>query len=110
MLFVYGTLMRGQRAALTGAAFLGEAVVEGFGLYHLGGYPAIAPADGRVHGELYEVPDAMWPALDRYEGVPALYRRVEVALVGGGTAQAYVMSPEQVAGKPRIANGDWRSA
>lgn len=55
----------------------------------------IRPAQGKtVHGVLYKVPDSALRNLDRYEGVPEHYRRIEVRAVdaAGNTvaAQAYI--------------------
>jgi len=55
----------------------------------------IRPANGKtVHGVLYKVPEAALRNLDRYEGVPEHYRRIEVTVTdeqGGKTnAQVYI--------------------
>lgn len=109
--FVYGTLLSGEpnHPVLAGAAFLGPATTApAFRLVNLGPYPALV-ADGAtaVEGELYEVDDAGLARLDWLEGYPGLYDRREIVLEAG-TAIAYLMRPEQVAGMPRIASGRWR--
>ncbi|HEY6079313.1 MAG TPA: gamma-glutamylcyclotransferase family protein [Polyangiaceae bacterium] len=76
ILFVYGSLKRGQRhhAELQsgGARFLGEAWTEpGYALAAgPGDYVAMvrAAADSRVPGELFEVSAALLEALDAFEG------------------------------------------
>lgn len=67
----------------------------------------IAPSG--VIGEIYDVPEAMIPALDAYEDVPHLYTRVPVPLSEGAlpSAMAYLLRPEHSAGRPVIPSGDW---
>ena len=85
-LFAYGTLKRGQRAhdLLAAATFLGEATTEPrWALVPLGWYPGLVPGTLAVEGELYDVPDSLWPELDRFEGVASgLYERTPVRLRG----------------------------
>lgn len=57
----------------------------------------IQPASGKnVHGVLYKIEESAMRSLDRYEGVPEHYRRIEVQVTseGGGTvpAQIYIAS------------------
>lgn len=78
LLFVYGTLCRGQQAhsLLNGQArYLGRAWMAG-ALYNLGRYPGAIPAShtrrpAKVHGELYRVLDEarLMKCLDAYEGL-----------------------------------------
>ncbi|QJA05774.1 gamma-glutamylcyclotransferase [Thermosulfurimonas marina] len=78
ILFVYGTLRRGQplHGLLRGASLMGEGWVEGFALYDLGDYPAARPWEkGRIWGELYAVPEELLPLLDQVEDE---YRRETV--------------------------------
>lgn len=119
LLFVYGTLMRGDdnHARLGGARFVGEAATTGaFELVDCGPYPAItrrAPRDVEsspgVVGELYELDPRHLPELDAYEGHPELFVRTAIELSDGRVAMAYVMSPDRAAGFPRVASGRWRS-
>jgi gamma-glutamylcyclotransferase (GGCT)/AIG2-like uncharacterized protein YtfP len=110
LLFVYGTLRRGEpnHAQLARARFCGIARTEPrYDLVDLGGYPAlIEPGETSVIGELYEVDAVQLEQLDVFEEVPFLYERKAVALVGE-PALAYVMPRERVADAPRIASGDW---
>ena len=113
LLFVYGTLMRGEAAhARLGqdARFVAAARTEPtFMLVDMGEYPALVEG-GRasVAGELYEVDDAILSALDDYEEVPQMYERRSIE-VGGQTALAYLLRPELANGLPVIASGDWRA-
>lgn len=75
LLFVYGTLKRGQphHALLSDCRYRGAGAIAG-ALYALPeGVPAASPVgEGAVHGELYELPDYgafILGELDAYEGV-----------------------------------------
>lgn len=109
-LFVYGTLLRGERGAqlMAGAEWIGPAVTAPvFTLHRVEWYPALARGGATaVQGELYRVPAAVLAALDDYEGED--YARVEVALADGTVAEAYVMHAARVVGLEVIASGDWR--
>lgn len=112
LLFVYGTLMRGQSAhALLGpgARLVAEAVTAPrFTLVDMGEYPALVEGGTTaVRGELFEIDAALLPALDRYEDVPELYERRSIE-IGGQPAIAYVLHPELSRGVAVIASGDWR--
>ena len=98
--FVYGTLMQGQRAnSLLGKAeYAGRFLLRDHALYDLGSYPAIQAKTGETaEGEVWFVPEEVIPALDRYEGEGSLYARRTVDVEsdqGRLTAQAYVYLPE----------------
>lgn len=83
LIFVYGTLMRNERNAYVlthylGATFLGTAYASGV-LYNLGRYPgARFDEPGVIPGELYQIPEASLPQLDRFESTPTLYTRRQV--------------------------------
>lgn len=80
-LFVYGTLMSGQRAAdkMSDGKYLGDYRLDGYAMYNLGRYPGIIPMGGEcVYGELYEISEDMIPVLDEYEEEGSLYHRREV--------------------------------
>lgn len=111
-LFVYGTLMRGERSAhlMDGAERLGPArTAPRFTLHRVEWYPGMASGGATaVRGEVYRVPSALMAELDIYEGPE--YARVEIPLDEGPvpSAEAYVMTPEAAAGLAVIASGDWR--
>ena len=66
-LFVYGSLLRGERHhdELAGAKFVREARIAGYEMYDLGAYPTLVPGDeGVVSGELYEVSEPLLAALE----------------------------------------------
>ena len=92
--FVYGTLMRGQRAHkfLDGARYVGEYSLSGYLMYNCGSFPGIKKTDnGYVIGEVYEITDEFLPELDMYEGEGSLYER-EIVWVkkGSESLRAYV--------------------
>lgn len=112
LLFVYGTLMRGEPAhgKLAGAPFAGEAwTTPGFELVHLGEYPGLV-AGGRmaVCGELYRAHPGLLLILDEYEDAPRMYERRPVTLTVGNPAIAYFLRSSFAHGRPRVRSGDWR--
>ena len=81
--FVYGTLMKGERAEhfLEGALYLGRCRLHDYAMYHLGSYPGIQPCAGEmVYGELYLISDRMLAKLDQYEDEGTLYDRKVVTV------------------------------
>ena len=110
--FVYGTLLSGEpnHRLLADAELVGEARTEAaFDLVSLGAFPAMVPGGGTaIAGEVYEVDPQTLDALDRLEGHPRFYRRHAVRLDDGGEVLAYLLTPDQVRGRPRITSGDWR--
>lgn len=110
-LFVYGTLMSGFNGHFAqylrkNASLLGEATCQGY-IYKISYYPGLVipeekPAEGVVHGELYEISGSadgsFWTVLDEYEGVPETligdeYARREIVVKLSGkalSAWAYV--------------------
>ena len=112
--FVYGTLLSGEpnHRLLADAELVGAARTEpDFDLVSLGAFPAmIAGGATAIAGEVYEVDRPTLDALDRLEGHPRFYRRRAVRLDDGGEVLAYLLTPDQVRGRPRITSGDWRRA
>ncbi|WP_437579216.1 gamma-glutamylcyclotransferase family protein [Sorangium sp. So ce887] len=112
-LFVYGTLMRGERShgLLGRACYLGVArTARSFELADLGAYPALVRGGSNaVLGELYEPDRETLASLDVYEGCPDLFRREPILLDGGAPCEAYLMPAGQALGCPRIDSGDWRA-
>ncbi len=111
-LFIYGTLLPGERdhALLAAAELLGPAQSEPrFQLVELNVYAALIP-DGAVavHGELYAVDLQTRRAIDVARQVPILFQRETIRLADGTDAETYLMTPDQVRGKRRLAHGDWR--
>ena len=95
-IFVYGTLMQGQRAhhLMAGAHYIGKGQLNDFAMYHLGRYPGIIPCPGEVtFGEVYSVSDEMISQMDGYEREGDLYLRKTVTIQmedGDIQSQVYV--------------------
>jgi gamma-glutamylcyclotransferase (GGCT)/AIG2-like uncharacterized protein YtfP len=89
-LFVYGTLRRGEPAEhlMSGAKFLGEAHIQGQVVRH-GQYTGLIAGSTEVPGELFDVPEALFEQLDRYEG-PGYARRLSEVNYSGGVVTAWV--------------------
>lgn len=93
VVFVYGTLMQGERhhGLLAATPKLASARTEAsFQLYDLGPYPAM------VRGTAHELEDH-----------PTLYRREPIMLDDGRDARAYLYLGA-LDRAPAIASGDWR--
>ncbi len=112
IVFVYGSLLPGEANSgqLEHALPLGPATTApGFGLVDLGAYPGLVEAEGEcVKGERFAVDVERLAALDRFEGVPELYRRVRIALASGEEAWAYLLTHPEHASRT-ISGGDWRA-
>jgi len=111
-LFVYGTLKRGFRAhhMLSHARFLGEATTHPrYHLYAVRWFPGMVEDEsipGGVQGELYEVTEDDFVAMDRYEGAPELFRREEIDLDDGTSAIAYLFN-HSCDNLQRVEEGVW---
>ena len=109
LLFVYGSLMRGEAnhhllGVGAGGAFGGEArTAPRFALVDLGPYPGMIAGGRRsVAGELYQVTAAVLAGLDDFEGHPAYFRRTPIRLADGRAAEAYLLAPDAARGRPRF--------
>ena len=119
LLFTYGTLKRGGKYHdyLEEASLVAEHAVAKGALYDTGlGYPAMVPSDfEETTGEIYEVPDVLWPALDfleDYSGDPEidLYDKISIQVqTDEGTLEAkvYVAKAMELL-KTRITDGHWQ--
>jgi gamma-glutamylcyclotransferase (GGCT)/AIG2-like uncharacterized protein YtfP len=109
LLFVYGSLKRGQRAhhLLVELPWLGQAWLPGACLHDLGPFPMAVLGEGRIQGELYGVGETDLAALDRYEGAPRLYQRHWLSLEDGRGAWVYLGRPHQVRHVAPLASGCW---
>ena len=106
LLFVYGTLRRGGGIASFGRV-IGPDKIEGE-LYDLNAFPGFIQGEGKVVGELVEIPTEMLSLLDRYEGVEGgLYRRIRVMTESGQEAWVYELTGVPVQGLQKIESGDW---
>lgn len=82
-IFVYGTLMKGERAdhMLADYEYIGEFVLKDYALYQVSYYPGIKEEmEECVIGEAYWVDDACIEEMDRYEDEGSLYLRKTVQI------------------------------
>lgn len=115
-LFVYGTLMKGEKnhrvIEEVQAEYVGTATVPYSYLLDLGAFPGLIfqhatdLVEGQgVYGELYDVTPQALERLDIFEGVPTLYDRVE-ANTGGGKVWLYEWQGDIT--YPVIESGNWK--
>ena len=94
--FLYGTLMKGQRAEhlIGNSECLGLYLLKDYAMYDLDAYPGIVAQKGfHVIGEVYRIPADLMETIDRYEGEGSLYHRVTVPVTnyeGTVYAKTYV--------------------
>ena len=118
LLFVYGTLKRGGKYHdyLEEAELVEEQAVAKGTLYDTGmGYPALVLTGASlVKGEIYDIPDVLWPALDYledYSGNPEndLYDKVTIQVTSANKTYetfVYVAKDKRLL-KQRISTGNW---
>lgn len=111
LLFVYGTLLRGERnhERMGASEFLGEtATSNGLQLRDLDRFPGMVKAGrGCVQGELYRVGEEVLADLDILEGHPDRFWRTKIKLADGRTVQAYLLGDDFARHAPVISGGDW---
>ena len=117
-LFVYGTLMRGERAHCLLSAQLqraANACLQGAALYDLGRYPVAVRAIGSISGELLWLAenayDITLDILDRYEGPQYMRMPLEVHLPdvqASVLAWVYLGKEAPATSAVSIPHGDWR--
>ena len=90
-LFVYGSLKAGGSAHHLLAGGFAEAggTLEHVDLIEFDGYPMLRAGSARVDGEVYRIPDSLWPALDAWEEVPRVYQRRRRELIDGRYVWVY---------------------
>lgn len=82
-LFLYGTLMKGQRAhdLLVNSKYLGRACLKGYKKLDLVYYPGIVKdKNSIVEGEVYEVDEDIKERLDIYECEGYLFKCVDTKI------------------------------
>jgi len=111
VVFVYGTLMRGEynHHYLTDQTYLGPHRTEPlFHLYNTGPYPAATrPGRNALHGELYRVDADCMARLDVLEDYPLSYTREQI-VTPEGLAWIYLWIASLNPRWPLLA-GDWRA-
>lgn len=112
LLFVYGTLKRGQRnhPILLGEKYLGDAITSpNYTLVDLGDYPGMIekPFGGlAVRGEIFEIPSELLIELDKIEDSPSLFNLEPITLADGSSAFSY-MYKQSIEGARILSEGVW---
>lgn len=112
--FVYGTLKRTYHNFhyLKNAKYLGEGHIEGI-MFHCGGFPAVSLAERfcQVKGEVFEATDDEVYAMDKLEGHPDWYLRIQIHIFPYGLCWVYTF-PRQFSDKENfiIPGGEWKGA
>ncbi len=111
--FVYGTLLKNEYnndrfLQNAESKLIGHAEVTGFAMHNYGNFPGAwysQNAEQIIVGEVWEVSPEIFSRLDRLEGYPNFYDRVQVQ-TGHGIAWIYISKGAQT--YPEIPSGDWR--
>lgn len=90
-MFVYGSLKADGQAhhLLAGAEPVGKGVLDHVVTTQHAGYPMLRSGIGSVQGEIYRVPEDLWPTLDAWEDVPEVYQRRQRKLRDGRSVWVY---------------------
>ncbi|TWT27012.1 gamma-glutamylcyclotransferase [Planomicrobium sp. CPCC 101110] len=117
-MFVYGSLKKGGKyhCYLDEATLVAEYAVANGIIYDSGlGYPAAVLSEpGKITGEIYDIPDELWPALDDLEGYTGgaetdLFDKVTATVESNGDtieAIVYVAKDPKLL-KTKVAGGVW---
>ncbi|MGI0012505.1 MAG: gamma-glutamylcyclotransferase family protein [Nitrososphaera sp.] len=111
-IFVYGSLKKGfgnhGLLAISNSKFLGSAKTHPiFTMVDFGTFPGcLINGETAIHGEVYEITDEVLAWLDKLEGHPNFYRRVEISSTLG-PVWMYVLSRTDFSITPIVKNGIW---
>lgn len=110
-LFVYGNLKHGfyNHVLLEDSEFCGNGYLSGYDMYLMGSFPAIAPGNGVVSGEIYKVDDLVLQRIDQLEGHPDWYTR-ELVNFPQFSEGVWVYVRNDIcsdSGYPKIVFGNW---
>ena len=118
LLFAYGTLKQGGKyhCYLEEAELVEERATAKGILYDTGmGYPAMILSDsGQIEGEVYDIPDVLWPALDYLEDYSGnsetdMYDKVTIKVEVGSKSMetiVYIAKNEKLLTR-QILTGTW---
>lgn len=113
-IFVYGTLRLGERSEgmLTDRSkYIGSSSISGAVLYNIGSFPGLiinTESKSKVTGDVFEITHhTLAMSLDRYEGYPDLYDRIQVHADSGDIVWVYIFN-RPVKGYDIIVSGDWK--
>jgi gamma-glutamylcyclotransferase (GGCT)/AIG2-like uncharacterized protein YtfP len=111
--FVYATMMSDEphHATLLGAKPIATArTANGYSLVELGTLGALVEGGaGSVAGELYDLDPEAVRSVMRQPDHPGLFQLATVKLADASTAEAFVLHADQVRGKRRVKDGDWKA-
>lgn len=110
LVLVYGSLREGMHnhPLLQDSRMIGKYRLElPFEMYSLGGFPALTNTEelNPIIGEVYEVDQPTFLRLDRLEGYPRFYDRIQVDTPAG---QAWVYFIHERDFTDRVDSGDWK--
>lgn len=117
LIFTYGTLMKGQcrNSVLDTSKYVCDAVLDNYGIYEVGSYPAAVPVKGfKVYGEVYEIEESLKKDLDAIEGEGSLYEYKEVIVHDKDNKEykvgfyEYLLSTKELS--LRLPDGKWNTA
>lgn len=118
LLFVYGTLKSGGKYHdyLGEAQLVAEHAVAKGEIYETGlGYPAMVLTEtGEVKGEVYDIPEELWPAIDYLEGYTGgastdLFDKLEIEVAAGSKMLKTVVyiAKNKTQLKEKVETGNW---
>ena len=110
-MFCYGTLKRDGVAhyLMKNSVFLRVITTHPrYCMYRIACFPGMVVGEetGGVQGELFEVDASVVKSLDRYEGVPGLFRRELIDLSDGSQAWSYLYA-RSFDERNKITSGVW---
>lgn len=78
--------------------------IGGWEMYSYGGFPYISQGEGEITIEVYKVDDKTLVPLDRLEGYPSFYNRMQVETSQG---LAWIYYINQGSNNRPVLSGDW---
>ena len=112
LVFVYGTLKQGHgnHRLLQSARLVQRAVTRPeFTMFNLGWFPGVVHhGNTSISGEIYQVNEQEFKALDALEGYPDFYTRKQIDIAGvDDPVWVYLIHPEYTNEKELIPGGEW---